>query len=154
MPELENTASAWLLQAANNIQVCIGLHQATEYIEAPSLQAVPMAPSFSNSVLFWRNDIIPVIDINLLAGNTTAMSNQFIMVAAYQTKDNMPVEHVAFKLEAVPYKIVVNDDDACELPENYPEGIKPYVLSLFKHDNTVASILNIAQLSLGELHRT
>ncbi len=152
MPELENTAAAWLLRAADNIQLCIGLHQAAEYIEAPTLHAVPMAPSFSNSVLFWRDRIIPVIDMNILAGNT-AMNSRFIMVTAYQEKDNVPIEHVAFKLETAPYKIQVHDDDACELPESYPEEIKPYVLSIFKYDNSIASILNIAQLSLCGLQR-
>jgi len=149
MPDTNTTASAWLLHAADNIQFCIGLHQAAEYIEAPSLHAVPLATDYCKNIIFWRDLIVPVIDMNILVGNHTMQNNQFVMVIAYQTKDNTPLEYMAFKLASAPRKILVNDNDVCQLPDTYPKQLKPFVLSLFKHNNKIASIFDIAQLSLG-----
>lgn len=152
MPEANNSITAWLLQAADEIQFCIGVHQAAEYIKSPSLHAIPMAPNYCKNIILWRDLMIPVIDIRLLAGipySTDAKRNRIVMITAYQTKDDKPIEHVAFKLETVPQKIQVHDDSACKLPPSYPDTLKPYVVSLFKHNNTLTSVFDIAQLSLG-----
>jgi len=146
-----NSTIAWLLRAAENIQFCIGVHQAAEYIESPSLHEIPMAPAYCKNILFWRGIIVPVIDIKQLAGNPKSNDDHIVMVTAYQIKDNSPIDHIAFVLEAAPQKIEVHDENSCDLPENYPELLKPYVMSLFKHNDNIASVFNIAQLSLGNL---
>ncbi len=153
MLESEQHSSAWLLHVANNIQFCIGLHQAAEYIEAPALYNIPLAPAYCNNVMFWRDSILPVIDINLLAGRPATLLRQFVMVIAYQTQDNKPIEHLAVLLESAPHKIQVDDNDACSIPKNYPERLKPYVMSLFKYKNEAASILDIARMSMGNLQK-
>ncbi len=149
----EQSSAAWLLHVAKNIQFCIGLHQAAEYIEAPSLYNIPLAPAYCNNVLFWRDSIIPVVDINLLAGQPATLSHRLVMVIAYQVQDNTPIEYLAVLLESAPHKIQVNDNDACAMPKTYPERLKPYVVSLFEYHNEVASILNIARMSMGSLHK-
>jgi len=146
MPE---TTPAWLLSVADDIQFSIGEHQAVEYIESPVLQYVPLTPEYSTHVLFWQNSIIPVIDMNLLFEKPAATSNQHIMVVAYQKKDYAPLQHVAFILSSAPEKIMVNDDDASELPDFYPQMLKPSVLSIFNYNQKLTSVLNIAQLSSG-----
>lgn len=148
---MSNTADAWLLCAADNIQFSIGVHEAAEYIESPVLQHVPLAPEYCKNIIFWHDMIVPVIDMNILHGNSATTNYQHVMVIAYQHKDHTPLAHVAFILASAPAKILVNDDDACELPESYPETLRPYVLSLFNYNNQVASILDIARLSTGDL---
>jgi len=151
MPDDKHSTIAWLLRAAENIQFCIGVHQAAEYIESPSLHEIPMAPGYCKNILFWRGIIVPVIDIKQLAGNAESNTDHIVMVIAYQVKDNTPIEHIGFVLESAPQKIQVYDENICELPESYPELLKPYVVSLFKHKDKIASILNIAQMSIGNL---
>lgn len=144
---MSDTAPAWLLSVAENIQLCIGEHEAAEYIENPQLQYIPMTPDFCKNIIFWNDMIVPLIDINILYGNPAATGYQHVIVIAYQEKEGMPLGYVAFVLASPPDKIIVNDDDACELPEDYPETLSPYVLSLFSHNNQVVSILDIARLS-------
>ena len=144
---MSNTAPAWLLRVADNIQLSIGEHEATEYIAAPALQHVPMAPEYCKNILFWRDIMVPVIDLNILHGHSATTNYQHVMVLAYQEKEGMPLEYVAFTLASAPDKILVNDDDVCELPESYPETLRPYVISLFNYNNQVTSILDIARLS-------
>ena len=148
---MSNTVPAWLLRVADNIQFSIGEHEATEYIDAPVLHHVPMAPEYCKNIIFWRDIMVPVIDMNILHGNSATTSSQHVMVLAYQEKEGMPLEYVAFTLASAPDKILVNDDDACELPESYPETLRPYVISLFNCNNQVTSILDIARLSTSSL---
>lgn len=149
---MSNTAPAWLLRVADNIQFSVGEHEATEYIDAPALQHIPMAPEYCKNIIFWRDMIVPVIDMNVLHGNFATTNCQHVMVLAYQEKKDMPLEHVAFTLTSAPDKILVNDDDACdELPESYPETLRPYVISLFNYNNQVTSILDISRLSTGNI---
>lgn len=148
---MSNTVPAWLLRVADNIQFSIGEHEATEYIDTPALHHVPMAPEYCNNILFWRDIMVPVIDMNILHGNSATTDYQHVMVLAYQEKEGMPLEYVAFTLASAPDKILVNDDDACELPESYPEILRPYVLSLFNYNNQVTSILDIARISTSTL---
>ena len=148
---MANTAPAWLLHVTDNIQFSIGEHEAAEYIETPALQHVPLAPEYCKNIIFWHDMMVPVIDMNILHGNSATTNYQHVMVVAYQHKDHTPLIYMAFILASAPAKILVNDDDACELPETYPESLRPYVLSVFNHNNQVASILDIARLGTGDL---
>jgi len=148
---MSNTAPAWLLCVADNIQFSIGEHEAAEYIETPALQHVPLAPEYCKHIIYWHDMIVPVIDMNIIHGHSAATNYQHVMVIAYQHEDHTPLMYAAFILASSPAKILVNDDDACELPESYPETLKPYVLSSFNYNNQVASILDIARLNSGDL---
>lgn len=148
---MSDVAPAWLLKVANNIQLSIAEHEAAEFVENPLLHYVPMSPAYCKNIIFWHDRIVPLIDINILYGNPATTNYQSVIVTAYQEKDHMPLEYVAFVLAAPPEKIIVNDDDACELPDDYPDSLTPYVLSLFNHNNQVTSIIDIARLSSGNL---
>lgn len=148
---MSDKTPAWLLHVAENIQFSIGEHQASEYIETPILQHVPLAAPFCKSIIFWHGVPVPVIDMNILFGHSEAKNTKHLMVVAYQTEDNTPLQQVAFLLASAPEKIVVDDDDACELPDIYPEVLKPFVLSFFNYNQHATSIFDIAQLSSNNL---
>jgi len=144
---MSTTTPAWLLRIADDIQFSVGEHEALEYIESPHLHAVPMTADYCKSVIFWQSQIVPVVDLNLVYEKPAAAHVQHIMIIAYQKSDNMPLDYVAFVLSAAPEKIQVNDDDFTELPELYPEKLKPYVMSAFNHQNIVTSIFDITSIN-------
>lgn len=144
---MSNTTPAWLLHVADNIQFSIAEHEAAEYLEAPMLHKIPVAKASCNHVIFWHDMIVPVIDMNIFFAHPAATNYQHIIVTAYQENDNERLQYIAFVLASAPEKIVVNDNDACEIPENYPEILKPHVLSSFSYNNQATSIFDIAQLS-------
>lgn len=150
---MSDTAPAWLLSVARNIHLCIAEHEAAEYVENPPLHPIPMSPAYCKNTLLWHDRIVPLIDINVLCGNPVKANYQNIIVTAYQAKEHSPLEYVAFVLASPPEKIIVNDDDACELPDDYPDSLTPYILSLFKHNNKLTSIIDIARLGSGSLER-
>lgn len=143
---MSNITPAWLLHVTPDIQFSIGEHQAAEYIETPSLLPVPLAAEPCKHVILWRDNIVPVIDMNILFGNPVENIFKHIIVIAYQRQDNNPLEFAAFRLVSSPEKINVNDDDACELPEDYPENMKHSILSMFKYNNQITSIFDYAKL--------
>ena len=98
-----------------------------------------------------RDLILPVVDLNKLIVNTLSVNiadtyAKHLFILSYQKKDHTPLEYIAFRLSSAPEKIQVNDDDACELPNEYPEKLVPYTLSLFNYKNQITSIFDIAQL--------
>lgn len=144
---MSDSAPAWLLNVANNIQLSIAEYEAAEYVEDPPLHFVPMSPEYCKNTIFWHDRIVPLIDLNILYGNPATTNYQSVIITAYQEKDHMPLEYIAFVLASPPEKIIVHDDNACELPEFYPDKLKPYVLSVFHYNKKATSILDIARLS-------
>lgn len=144
---MSDFAPAWLLNVADNIQLSIAEHEAVQFVEHPPLHFVPMSPAYCNNIIFWHDRIIPLIDINILYGNPATTDYKSVIVTAYQEKDHTPLQHVAFVLASPPEKIIVNDTDACELPDDYPESLTPCVLSMFMHNNQPTSIIDIARLT-------
>jgi chemotaxis signal transduction protein len=148
----ESTA-AWLLKVSDTIQFCIAEYEAEAYIDVISLKSVPLSPTYCNQVIFWNELILPVIDMSRFQTDkmerTSTNSSKHIFIVSYQQQENKPLEYIAFKLCSSPLKIVINDDDICKLPDEYPDALKSYLLSVFNHNNEITSVFDIARLSAG-----
>lgn len=149
MPE----TSAWLLSISDSIQFCIAEHEAEAYINDTEVQVVPLTSDYCRHVIFWQDKILPVIELDEMIDkkvkdNDTA-SNFFkhIFITVYQTEENAPLEYIAFKLSSAPEKMRVNDDNICDVPDDYPECLKPHLLSIFNHNDKITSIFDIASIS-------
>ena len=137
--------SAWLLQASEELQFSIGEINAAEYIVSPTLRRAPLLNSFSH-VIFWRDKVVPIVDLNLLVTNKPSTNFQHVFVITYQEKENMELKHAAFLLSSSPEKIFVDDNYVRDLPENYPERLKASVVSFFEYKNQSVSIFSLANL--------
>jgi chemotaxis signal transduction protein len=142
---------AWLLNIASNIQLAIAEHEAAEYLEDPEIHYVPMTPAYSKNIIIWQDRMVPLIDLNVLYGNPATTDYRSVIVIAYQQKEYMPLQYIALVLAASPDKIFVSDEDACGLPENYPESLRPCTLSLFQYNNQITSVIDMARFSAGDL---
>ena len=144
---MSNTTPAWLLHMSGNIKLSIAEHQAAEYIENPTLHHVPVSNSSCNKVVLWRENIVPVLDMNTLFGNPASTDYKRIVVVAYQEEEGKELKYTAILLSLSPEKILIDDDDVCEFPEDYPVKLKPHAISLFRHQSQLVSIFNFASLS-------
>ena len=129
-----------------------GEPEAEAYIYGINSHKVPKTPDFCSQVVYWREMILPVVDLNKLIGSTLSINiantyAKHLFLLSYQKEANTPLDYMAFRLSSAPDKIQVNDDDACDLPNEYPEKLTPYTLSLFNYKNQITSIFDIAQLS-------
>ena len=147
---MPNETSAWLLKTSDDIQFSIADHEIAEYVTTPTLLSIPMSPAYCKNIIFWRNIMVPVVDLNVFSGKTVTTNYQHVMIIAYQVKQNMPLEYIAYFLVAAPVRISVVDENACGLPETYPDILRPYVLSSFSHRDETVGIFDLAKLSSGK----
>ena len=85
----------------------IGVHEAAEYIETPVLQHVPLTPEYCKNIIFWHDMIVPVIDMNILLGNSATTNYKHVMVIAYQHKEHTPLAYAAFILASALPKLLL-----------------------------------------------
>jgi len=110
--------------------------------------------------IVWQNRQLPLFDVagalrvDNSAGDSmvTAVNNSgaIIVIAAYQLSNARQVDFGALTVHALPERIQVADDSACELP---PEsaGWRGLAHSCFKHQQHGAvPILNLGRVFAGE----
>lgn len=147
------TASdAWLLVIDDSLLIAIGEHEMVEFINTPISFTVPGAPQYCDSVLFWQQKMAPIMDIPTLLGRTEPESRTTMMgLVAYQEKPGVAVKQLALHLKEAPQKIRVEDEQACDLPEEISDSLlAPICLSCFEHNNRAVVIIDIARLCSAE----
>ena len=92
------------------------------------------------------------MDMSVFAGypskNIEANSADHIFIVSYQLEDNMPLNYIVLKLIMMPEKISIKDEYVCYFPDEYPQSLKPYLLSLFNYKNKLTSVLISSKLAL------
>ena len=139
------TSRAWLLKVTDSVSVAVGEFSVAECVLGESLTTIPGAVDYCNELLYFRGNFVPVIDFSKLT-NDVALSSQHIVVVAYLNPDLQRSEYLAIKLLHAISRIDVPDSSQCDWPQNYPKLLEPIVLSLFDQNNTVVSIVNLADI--------
>ena len=76
-----------------------------------------------------------------------------ICIVAYQHRAGEALKQLAISIERAPYKIRVDDDQACELPDYLSESqLQKYVVSCFEAESKPIVILDYALFSQAELN--
>ena len=144
-------SSAWLLEPNDLLSIAIGDHEMVEYVHVSVSFPVPGAPKYCNQVLYWKHNLVPVMDIGVLLGNPAQGASTFICLIAYQEQSGSVLQYVAVKVRTAPEKIRVDDSLVCDLPADINEGVLlPLCLSCFSHGGRPVVILDIAGLCSGE----
>ena len=136
---------AWLLELTPQCKVALGDGSVEEYIRDSKLYSIPSAVEHCNELLMWRERLVPVIDFNVIF-NEPGLSNQHIVVLAYQEYSGQTPQYVGIKLHNEVQRITVNDSSACDWPAEYPLQIQPLVESLFISDDELISVINVSDL--------
>jgi len=144
-------SDAWLLETNDSLSIAIGDHEMVEYVHAPVCFSVPGSPEYCNSVLFWQNNLVPVMDFGVLFDQPVVADSNLISLVVYQEEPGSPLQYVAIKVITAPEKIRVDDAQACELPdENIADLLKLLCLSCFSHEDQPVMILDINRLCSAE----
>lgn len=137
--------SAWSLEVKPSFFIALSEQVVIEYIPQVSLQVIPGTVDYCSSMLFWRNSYIPVFDFQQMI-NDISLETQKVAVVAYQEQQDHKPKFIAIKLCREVEKIQVSDDEMIDWPEEYPIEVQPLVESLFKQNDTLLSVINIADL--------
>lgn len=149
-----STSAAWLLQCGNSLSIAVGDHVMAEYVQQQNAYTVPGAPGYCSSVIVWQGHIVPVMDLEVLQG-TKASSNQqenpLLCILYYQSEPNTPLKHIALRVTGTPQKVLVADENACEVPESLQSSPLGQVnLACFNHDELPVMVVDITRLCSAE----
>jgi chemotaxis signal transduction protein len=138
--------SAWLLTPHGLPPVAIAEFEMIEYLGGARPQPVLAAPAHCAAVLFWREHIIPLLDLGALAGQPAREAVQKAAVLAYQDTPGEPLHYIALAIQRAPAKIQVADESACALPGKHAEVWSLLARACFARDGEPTPIVSIRAL--------
>ena len=146
-----SVSDAWLLESNDLLSIAVGDHEMVEYLHGSACFPVPGAPSYCNHVLYWKNNLVPVMDLGVLLGRPAQGASAFMSLIAYQEQPGLALQYLALKVRTAPEKIRVEDAQVCELPADVNDGpLMPICLTCFNHEDRPVVILDIAGLCSAE----
>lgn len=139
-------STAWVLNLGGSQLAAVGARQMLHVIETPRLLEIPETPPHCRQVLIWEDNLLPVMDLRAWLGLADAAgAPAFAGITAYQEHPGAPARSGALFLAAMPTRIQVDDEHACELPEQ-PAGWQHLALSCFMHQGQAVPILNLTYI--------
>ncbi len=141
-------SAAVLLTVGDGCPAAIGRHEFVEVLVDAKSFHVPVAPADCDSLVSWRGELIPVVDLMGLmndADRQAPPTQHLTLVVAYQARAEEPLRHAGLWLRDYPRAILVNDDQSCELP---PEKKNWQEISLcaFSREGTAVPILDLPRI--------
>ena len=147
------SSEAWLLECGNSLNIAIGDHEMAEFVQQGNQFKVPGAPEYCQSVIVWQGNIVPVMDLAILhdPANPIIEDDFYLSVLNYQTAPNMPIQHLAIRVTGSPRKILVDDAQACQIPQYLNASVLGQIsLACFERDELQVMIPDIARLCSAE----
>jgi len=146
--------SAWLLECSESFSIAISDHEMVEYVQSPVCYGIPATPPYCNSVMFWQNDFIPVMDVAGVNKTATEQANDIVCILNYQVAPMLPLQSIAVRANKAPEKIQVDDQLACDFPQEISASIlSNIVLSSFTHADQSVLVLDIPKLCSAEFRQ-
>lgn len=156
-PDLSSAGSdgalAYVIEYANNQYVAFSPFISKELIDCPDILKMPVRADYSYGLIEWRNQWLPLIDIDALINNkpikvSEADKPAFCLVLAYL--ENNQVRFAAVASVRVPDSTYVKDSDFCSyLPG---QAIWPKLTtSCFTYKNQPTPIVDSNKL-FGQYH--
>lgn len=140
---------AWLFDFGFDLRAVVGGPHLSEYLLAPPVLKIPLAPVAACGVLVWRQQLVPLLDFSQLVGNddsgVLAKTPKNAIVLVYRTAAESPLQYGALALAARPREIGVRDDLACELPAQ-PGFWKGLAASCIRYENRPTPILRVRDI--------
>lgn len=143
-------SKAWLLTPYGVQPFAVAGHEIIEYLNVAQLHAVPTTPAHCRAAIFWRNRIVPLLDFGPLNGLYRTSATPSVAVLAYQVAPGTPLDYIAIALLEPPVKIDVDDETACDLPQEQATLWSLLVASCFSREGMATPIVSVVRLDSAE----
>lgn len=147
------TSQAWLLECGESLSIAVGFSEMAELLQNQYSYSIPGSPGYCSSVLVWQeNTVVPVMNITSLHGEEGKdPENPYICLLRYQQAPQMPLQYLALQVNTPPRRIEIDDDQACELPDEITRSLlQPVAVSCFLHEEKPVVILDLTYLCSAE----
>ncbi|MEW5757503.1 MAG: hypothetical protein AB1810_14505 [Pseudomonadota bacterium] len=145
---MNNALFAWVLPCGNQYQIAVAEYQMVEFVQNPACIEVPLTPAHCRSGLIWRKHFAPIVDLARLAGASHTETMNGVTIIAYQPQPHAPVGYLALRNTAPPTRVVISDEQACPLPEDYPQAWLELTLSCVSIQGRATPILDLSRLGM------
>lgn len=140
-------AVAWIVPLPGNVRVAVGNLEFVHVLpDIPARSAIADSPVYMNEAVPWDGGIIPVFDAGKFSRGIEKISDTvYYGVVRYRPISSSPQQFGALKMTAIPQRVAVEDQMACDLPESHNHW-RPFSVSCFKLDGHPVPVLDLARL--------
>ncbi len=142
-------ANAWVLNLGGGHSMAIGEREMIHLVDQPRLESIPHTPAHCHDVVLWEGEILPVMDMASWLGLDEGR-RESVCVVAWQPRPDVRPGIGALVFSGMPLRVLVDDDQACDLPET-PAGWGRVAQACFTHEGRPVPILDLAFVFSGAL---
>jgi chemotaxis signal transduction protein len=140
------SGNAWFLSLDSDFVAAVGGLEIVHLLQFPILHTVYGSPFYCKNVLIWQNRILPAMDLAAwLRGKPINRNFALAAVAAYQERQSPDPQYGAILLSELPRQIIVDDSQACDLPDK-PRGWSSVAISCFDFEGKAVPVLNLPRI--------
>lgn len=136
--------NAWVLDFGQGYRAAVGTRELFHLIDIPVFFIVPCTPAYCHRVLFWQGKLLPLMNMASRMG-AAEQEAPYIAVVGYQQQRGAPPQFAALQMVSPPSQISVNDEQACEIPDEL-KGWHNLAISCFDLQGDAVPILNLNQI--------
>lgn len=138
---------ARLLEVAPGQRIALPPHTTLDLVEHPKALPVPGGPRHAHGLLMWRDQRIPMLDVDALVRGAQASREpvRYALVVAYQPRAGAALRHGAIALCALPLAVQVNDAQRCGLPAGSPLW-RHLALACFRLEEAAVPVVDTGRL--------
>ena len=146
----DRTAESWLLRTPS-LTVAIAVPELAAVVFEPVLRQLPHAPAAAHRFLVWREQVVPILCLDSLAGLSAPSpdSTRHLAILSFFGGDGgRSLGHGGLLLTKPPESVAVTDAMACPLPD--PTAFwGSRALACFRYQERAVPVLDLQRLFVG-----
>jgi chemotaxis signal transduction protein len=140
-------ASARLLAYSGEEAAAFPEHCTVALVEAPTVFAVPGAPSYCAGLMEWSGELVPLVDLNAFAqrrGTEHGGIPTHVLVVAWQQAPGEALQYGAVYAPTLATAVRVSDDQQCDPPHEH--ALTSVAAAFFDRDGHAVPIIDTRRL--------
>lgn len=138
---------AWMVSFRGDHRAAVGQLELVHVLpDTPPLFPVMKAPSHCREVFLWEGRVLPLFDVARWLGESSAPGeDEHVGLFRYRPAPGAPLGYGALLIAGAPRQVLVNDGQACALPDEAHDW-RPVTSACFDYAGRAVPVLNLARL--------
>ena len=137
---------AWMVSFRGDHRAAVGELELVHVLpDTPPLFPIMKAPSHCREVFLWEGRVLALFDLSTWLGEPSTPGDDHVGVFRYRCAPGAPLGYGAMRIEGAPRQVLVNDSQACALPDE-AQAWRPLVNACFDYGGRAVPVLNLARL--------
>lgn len=140
-------SNAWMVGFRGEHRAAVGELELVHVLpDPPELFPVLKAPRHCRQVFLWEGHVLPVFDLSLWLGEEPGQAQDaHLGVFRYRPGPDEPLRYGALVIEGAPRQVLVNDSQACHLPDG-GDSWQQVASACFHYSGQPVPVLNLARI--------